>query len=148
METRTAAYDEVIAICRAHEGAGPTGTRAVWCLRGRADGTCVVVDNACSVRGADGTYAAPVIASGATWADVLAAMPAPVRRVPAVIVAPEGVTVRPSSLRTGYVEILHPEKPAPSIIMEMKAAGFRWAIRARCWYGPIDRVPARYQGAV
>ena len=71
----TTAEQEVLNIVRAYQGRGPTGDRAVWCMRSRMDGTCVIVDNGCAVRHPDGTYGSPVIASGATWGDVLANMP-------------------------------------------------------------------------
>lgn len=55
-----------------------------------------------------------------------------------------GATVRPSSVRADFLEVVHPERPEQPIIDELKAAGFRWALRARCWYGPAVQLPARY----
>lgn len=55
-----------------------------------------------------------------------------------------GATVRPSSVRAGFVEVVHPARPEQPIIDELKAAGFRWALRSRCWYGPAEQLPARY----
>ena len=59
----------------------------------------------------------------------------------------DGATVRPSTVRAGYVEVVHGSKPAEEIRAELKGAGFRWALRSRCWYGPTDRLPARYRTA-
>lgn len=55
-----------------------------------------------------------------------------------------GATVRPSSVRAGFVEVVHPARPEQPIIDELKAAGFRWALRSRCWYGPAEQLPDRY----
>jgi hypothetical protein len=55
-----------------------------------------------------------------------------------------GATVRPSTVRDGFVEVVHPERPEQPIIDELKAAGFRWALRSRCWYGPAKQLPTRY----
>ena len=55
-----------------------------------------------------------------------------------------GTTVRPSTMRAGFVEVVHGSKPPEDVRAELKAAGFRWAFGARCWYGPAARLPARY----
>lgn len=55
-----------------------------------------------------------------------------------------GATVRPSTVRAGFVEVLHPARPDQPIIDELKRAGFRWALRSRCWYGPAEQLPDRY----
>jgi len=72
-----------------------------------------------------------------------APQPAPVAATAEV----NGATVRPSTVRAGYVEIVHPAKPEQPIREELKAAGFRWAIRSRCWYGPAEALPSRYAPA-
>lgn len=91
---------------------------------------------------------------GGTYTDEILALPGP---KPEEIVKPNGngkpkpgpvavgeVTVRPSTVRDGFVEVVHPSKPDPEVRDELKAAGFRWAIRSRCWYGPAERLPGRY----
>lgn len=57
----------------------------------------------------------------------------------------DGVTVRPSPMRAGFVEILFPDKPAEEIRAELKAAGFRWSRFSCVWYGPAACLPARYR---
>jgi hypothetical protein len=67
---------------------------------------------------------------------------------PAARVAPGPVgevEVRPG-LRPEFVEVHFPAKPGPEVLDELRAAGFRWAMRARCWYGPAVALPARYHG--
>jgi hypothetical protein len=62
-------------------------------------------------------------------------------------VAHDGFTLAPSSLdKEGVVEVHFAEKPDEDARAELKAAGFRWAFRNRCWYGPEDQLPDRYQG--
>lgn len=57
-----------------------------------------------------------------------------------------GFTVQPSSLgKAGFIEVVFPEKPDQEVIDELKAAGFRWALRNRCWYGLETRLPERYK---
>ncbi len=57
--------------------------------------------------------------------------------------APEGdgPSVTASTVRTGYVEVRFAAKPEPEVIAGLKGAGFRWALRSRCWYGPAARCP-------
>lgn len=55
-----------------------------------------------------------------------------------------GATVRPSTVRPDFVEVCHPSKPSEAVRDELKRAGFRWSGRSVCWYGPADRLPARY----
>ena len=50
--------------------------------------------------------------------------------------------------RPGYVEVIFPARPTPAVLTELKAAGFRWALRSRCWYGLRDRLPTEYQEPV
>ncbi|MFN0131252.1 MAG: hypothetical protein ACKVW3_01775 [Phycisphaerales bacterium] len=56
----------------------------------------------------------------------------------------EGVAIG-AGTRPGYLEIRFPEKPAPEVLGELKAAGFRWALRSACWYGLGTRIPERFQ---
>ncbi len=58
-------------------------------------------------------------------------------------VAGEGVTKRPGT-RPGFVELRFAVKPPAEIRAELKAAGFRWARRSACWYGPGARLPGRW----
>ena len=57
----------------------------------------------------------------------------------------DGVTVRPSSVKTGNVEIVFPAKPDAEVREELKRAGFRWHGPAGCWYGALADLPARYR---
>ena len=73
----------------------------------------------------------------ASWAPHLTEVAVPERtEAPAVVTSGAGATVRPSSTgREGFVEVAFGEKPSPETIAALKAHGFRWAIRSRCWYG-------------
>lgn len=55
-----------------------------------------------------------------------------------------GASVRPSSRRTDFVELVFSDKPSEDVRGELKTAGFRWAPSSGCWYGPADRLPERY----
>lgn len=55
------------------------------------------------------------------------------------------VTVRPSQVRAGNVEIVFPAKPDETVRAALKAAGFRWHGPGGCWYGRADRLPAGYK---
>lgn len=57
---------------------------------------------------------------------------------------PDGVTV--SAGKPGNVEIRFASKPAEAIRGELKSAGYRWFGPGGIWYGPADRLPARYRG--
>lgn len=59
-----------------------------------------------------------------------------------------GATVSPSRVRAGYVEVAFPSRPEPEVLSELKSAGFRWAMRTKTWYGPVGRLPERYQEGV
>lgn len=55
---------------------------------------------------------------------------------PAAPAASGAVTISPSALvREGGIEIRFAEKPAPELLAGLKAHGFRWARRSRCWHG-------------
>lgn len=73
---------------------------------------------------------------------------APAGAAPDVLGDVDGASfrVRASSVRPDYVEVLHAAKPSQEIRDELKRAGFRWALRSACWYGPAARLPARYAG--
>lgn len=60
---------------------------------------------------------------------------------------PESAEVRPSPVREGYVEVAFPAKPPAETRSLLKAAGFRWAKRSGCWYGPSERLPEPFRGA-
>lgn len=57
------------------------------------------------------------------------------------------VTITPSNIREGFVEIRFPEKPSEEVRSSLKANKFRWAKRSMCWYGPQQNLPAELQGA-
>jgi hypothetical protein len=55
---------------------------------------------------------------------------------PAAPAASGAVTISPSSLGPeGVIEIRFADKPAPEVLAGLKAHGFRWARRSRCWHG-------------
>lgn len=54
-------------------------------------------------------------------------------------------TLRQSAIKEHFVEILFEAKPDEQIRNELKAAGFRWAMRNACWYGPKANLPERYK---
>lgn len=50
-------------------------------------------------------------------------------------------SLRQSAIKPDYVEILFEAKPVDNVREELKRAGFRWAIRNKCWYGPKACLP-------
>jgi hypothetical protein len=55
---------------------------------------------------------------------------------PAAPAASVTVTISPSSLgRQGVIEVRFPEKPAREVLAGLKAHGFRWNGRDKCWWG-------------
>lgn len=55
---------------------------------------------------------------------------------------PERVTVRPSEVKPGNVEVLFPAKPDDITRARLKQAGFRWYGLGGLWYGRADALPA------
>lgn len=56
-------------------------------------------------------------------------------------------TVRASSVRADFVEIVFNAKPADDVRTDLKRCGFRWSGRSGCWYGPATRLPAAFAAA-
>lgn len=54
-----------------------------------------------------------------------------------------GITITPS--RDGKLEIRFAAKPGAEIRAELKLAGYRWHGAEGIWYGPSERLPARYR---
>lgn len=55
----------------------------------------------------------------------------------------DAVTISPGT-KPGFVEVRFPEKPAPEVLDELKAARFRWSRHSACWYGPASNLPTQY----
>lgn len=67
----------------------------------------------------------------------------PSSSAPAVAIASavEGVTITPGKT-AGFVDVRFPSKPDADTLTALKAAGFRWAKWAGCWWGPEANLPA------
>lgn len=71
------------------------------------------------------------------------AVPAPGAAAQDLCPVPAGATlVRESDRNPDNVEVVFAERPAEQVLATLKAAGFRWSLRQRCWYGRRDRLPA------
>lgn len=68
--------------------------------------------------------------------DAVPEKPAAAAPSAASVMTSGAVTVSPSSLgKDGVVEIRFAAKPAPEVLADLKAHGFRWARGNQCWYG-------------
>lgn len=57
-----------------------------------------------------------------------------------------GWTLRPSSTgRSGFIEIVFPANPGREACAELKAHKFWWSRTNGCWFGPKDKLPAKYK---
>ncbi len=66
------------------------------------------------------------------------------RRASATIEAPRngaGPEVSPGK-RPGFLEVRFGERPADDVLAALKAGGYRWNPRDRCWWGPEEQLPA------